>query len=570
MCDRAERYAPAQLAVVHLSSRRDDVGGTLSDISRSGLACEFDNEPTSVVPGTPVSSIRLSLGPQVVHFGSGSVVRTAHGGGKDAWTVVAVAFDQDQLASILELGVHVRPYRYVTGELAQAAVRAHAQAPTSNAELQEQTLDQFSRSDDRDILAKCRKFRNWTGGMKRTQVYQRLYRVTATGALDSRITVFDPIARRERVFRCFDSNSYLGLHMHPRVIDTVQRTLKQTGYGTPSAQLLGGTSRYLRELEEQLSDMHGREEAIVFPTGYAANTGTIAALVRDQDAAIYDRHAHASIRDGSNVSRSRLVRRFEHNDMDELDDVLSTATRSGATGKLVATEGVFSMHGELAPLPALVAACRRHGARLMIDDAHGLGVLGGKGRGIEEHFDMRGEVDVLMGTLSKSVGSLGGYVCGDRDLISYLRWFASSSMFTTAPPAALCAGMREALMIIEEEPEHREALWSNLEYFARTVREVGLIAPEPESPILPIYIGPQGLLWKISKNLFEAGVKASSMMYPAVAKDEAILRFVVNARHTREDLDVAIDALSRCGRAEGILGSTREEIHARWHEGSSA
>ncbi|MDD9942597.1 MAG: aminotransferase class I/II-fold pyridoxal phosphate-dependent enzyme [Myxococcales bacterium] len=573
MHDRAERYLPVSSGSVSLSL--PEVRGTVANISRTGLACTFDSTAGEGQPpfvtGTTVSRVRVSFDGEAIDLGPGRVARvtTAEAPGPavdgESQTLVGIAFDHDQWESLQSLASYLKPYGYVTGELADLSdTWPLGQGTVANDAATEQTLDRFYRKDDPDILAKCRHFRAWTGAMQNQCLSQRLWRVTATTAIDSQTTIFDPIQRRERVMRCFDTNGYLGLHRHPRVLSAVQRALAQVGYGTPSSQMLGGTNRHLRELEDKLSEMHGREDTIVFPTGYAANTGTISALVRRKDAILSDAHAHASVQNGCKASSARFFRRFRHNDADHLDRMLDKADRAGAVGKLVITDGVFSMHGKVAPLPELLATCRKHGARLMIDDAHGFGVLGENGHGIEEHFGLKGQVDIMMGTLSKAVGSVGGYISGSKDMVTYLRYFADSGMFTTALPAALCAGMLEALAIIEEEPEHRASLWRNVAYFSNAVRQAGFIAPEPESPIIPVHIGPQKLLWQISKDLFDAGVKCGGVIYPAVAKNEAILRFVVNACHTRSDLDFAVDALSRAGRAAGILGKSRDEIQALW------
>jgi glycine C-acetyltransferase len=211
------------------------------------------------------------------------------------------------------------------------------------------------------------------------------------------------------------------------------------------------------------------------------------------------------------------------------------------------------MHGRVAPVPELMEVCRRHAARLMVDDAHGLGVMGSNGRGIEEHFGIEGQVDVLMGTLSKAVGCLGGYVTGNRELVNYLRWFAASAMFTTALPAPLCAGMREALRVARSEPQHREALWENTHYFVRALRQVGFDLGPAESPIVTLFVGRQALLLEVSRDLFDAGIKCGNVMFPAVPRDEAILRFTLNARHSREDLDYTVERLERIGKRTGLL-----------------
>ena len=422
----------------------------------------------------------------------------------------------------------------------------------------EMTLDQFHASDDDDVFGKCRDFQRWVGSMREQELYQRFYRLTLTGPLDSRMMVIDDIHRVEREFVCFDSNSYLGLHLHPRVLDAVESVTRKVGYGTPSAQLLSGTNRYLRELELALAEFHGRQDAIVFPTGFAANVGTIRALVRNRDVVVRDHFAHASIHEGCKTSGAGFVKVFSHNDPASLDQVLRRAEKAGCRGKLVVTDGVFSMHGRVAPLPGLVEVCRARGARLMVDDAHGVGVLGPSGGGVEELFGVQGSVDLLMGTLSKALGSLGGYVCGSTDLIDYLRWFAPSGVFTTTLPAPICAGAKVALDIIRSEPEHRTRLWDNIRLLTDGLRSAGFAVPAPESPIITLLIGRQALLWKVSRELFDAGIKCGNVIYPAVSKSACILRLTVNSRHTADDIDYAVDVLGRIGRRHGLVSCSHE------------
>lgn len=437
---------------------------------------------------------------------------------------------------------------------AWAAVRT----PLERADATEMTLDQFHDTDDADVFGKCRNFQRWVGSMREHQLYQRFYRLTLTGPIDSRMTVLDEINGVEREFICFDSNSYLGLHLHPRVLETVEAVTRQVGYGTPSAQLLCGTNRYLRDLELALAEFHGRDDAIVFPTGFAANVGTIRALVRGKDLVVRDHFAHASIHEGCKTSGAGFVKVFSHNDPASLDQVLRRAEKSGCRGKLVVTDGVFSMHGRTAPLPALVDVCRARGARLMVDDAHGLGVLGPNGGGIEEAYGMTGSVDLLMGTLSKAIGSLGGYVCGSGELVDYLRWFAPSGVFTTTLPAPICAGARVALDVIRSEPEHRVRLWENIRLFTDGLRSVGFAVPHAESPIITLLVGRQSLLWKVSRELFDAGIKCGNVIYPAVSKAACILRLTVNSRHVADDLEYAVDVLARIGRRHGLIECSHE------------
>ena len=423
----------------------------------------------------------------------------------------------------------------------------------------EMTLDQFHASDEDDVFGKCRDFQRWVGSMREKQLYQRFYRLTATGALDSRTTVVDDIHGVEREFVCFDSNSYLGLHLHPRVLETVESVMRKCGYGTPSAQLLSGTNCYLRELELALAAFHGRQDAIVFPTGFAANLGAVRALVRQRDVVVRDHFAHASIHEACKTSGGGFIKVFSHNDPASLDQVLRRAEKAGCRGKLVVTDGVFSMHGRVAPLPALVEVCRARSARLMVDDAHGVGVLGPNGGGVEELFGMQGSVDLLMGTLSKALGSLGGYVCGNTDLIDYLRWFAPSGVFTTTLPAPICAGATVALDLIRSEPEHRVRLWENIRLLTAGLRSAGFALPVAESPIITLPVGRQALLWKVSRELFDAGIKCGNVIYPAVSKTACILRLTVNARHTPDDLDYAVDVLGRIGRRHGLVSLSPDQ-----------
>ena len=420
-------------------------------------------------------------------------------------------------------------------------------------------LADFRRGAGGELFEKCRSFRVFTDELRRHGFFQAQYRVTLEGPLDHTIRVRDPFTGRVRRMLCFDSNSYLGLHLHPRVVDAVQKVLRRTGYGTPSAQVLGGTNRWLRELEETISAFHGREDTIVFPTGYAANIGALTGLLGPEDLVARDRFSHASLHDGCRWSGARFGGTYAHLDLEDLDRLLARDAPRAA-GRLVVTDGVFSMHGRLAPLPGLVEVARRHRARLMVDEAHSLGVIGPTGRGLEEHFDCPRSIDVLMGTFSKSPGSLGGYVTGGADLVEYLRFFARPSMFTASLPAPICAGVTEAFRVMASEPEHRERLWANARRLHGRLHAGGLAVPPLESPILPVFLGDEKLLWAASRELFARGLKCGSVSFPAVPRGESILRLTANARHHAAELDRAADLLVSLGRRFDILGRSREEI----------
>lgn len=432
----------------------------------------------------------------------------------------------------------------------------HLENFISTVNSEERTLLNYYRKDSPDLFEKCRAFYEMVQDHQQKQLFQRMYRVTLVGPLDHTIQVFNPITQKVEEFLCFDSNSYLGLHLHPRVLERVKHVLGEVGYGTPSAQLLCGTNRYLRELEETISQFHNREDALVFPSGYSTNTGILNGLVRKNDLVASDRFCHASIQDACRSLSQTVL--FPHGDMKALDEILAKATNKG--GKLIATDGLFSMHGVLADLPKLLEIARRHGAKLLVDEAHSTGVIGPTGKGLEEHFGLEGSIDVLMGTFSKALGTSGGYVTGSKELIYYLRFFANSGLFTASLPAHLCAGLTEGYRILEQEPEHRERLWNNIRYFTQCLQQAGFCIENTHSPIVTIPVGSEKRLWALSCNLFDQRLKCGNVVYPAVPKGEAILRLTLNARHTKEDLDRAVEILTSVGKAHDILGKTLQEL----------
>lgn len=531
----------------------------LSDISRTGIACVCSNDLKLPALGTVIDALSVETADGTVDCGSARVVRTKllDSRTSEGAIVVGIAFDQERPDVVERLRPSLRPYAYVTGEL----VDENQRPGVAGMDPTQYTLDKFYSDDSLDLFSKCHRFGSWIDAMLERQYYQRFYRVTLTSAISNHITVFDPIRRSERFMVCFDSNSYLGLHEHPKVVEEVRRVISEVGFGTPSAQLLCGTNRYLRELEQALCEFHGREATMIYPSGFAANSGVIRALVRSNDAVIRDQLAHASIHEACHATDAKLKKVFAHNRPASLASVLRRAVAAGCNGKLVVTDGVFSMHGRIAPLPELVDVCKAFGAKLMVDDAHGVGVIGQSGRGIEEHFGMPGVIDILMGTLSKALGSLGGYICGSRELIDYLRWFAPSGLFTTALPAPLCAGVKTALDVIAKEPEHQQRLWQNIRAFAPALREAGFIVSNGESPIVTVYVGRQKLLWDVSRELFDAGIKCGNVIYPAVGKNDCILRFTLNAKHSKEDIEYAVETLVRVGKKFDVLGRTREQLH---------
>jgi 8-amino-7-oxononanoate synthase len=407
----------------------------------------------------------------------------------------------------------------------------------------------FANSHTPAILEKCRRFHDYAEEVRTIGLNQVQYRLELLGPLDHEVLVRDPFSGEPRRMICLDSNSYLGMHLHPQVRAAVHKAIDDAGYGTPSAQVLGGNNRYLRALEEELASLHRREAALVFPSGYQANIGILTGLLRRSDAVIHDVFSHASLQDGCHWSGAEVVR-YPHKDLEALERILSTQP---GRGRMVVTDGLFSMHGDLAPLPDLIALCQRRDAVLMVDDAHSLGILGAHGEGIEEHFGVIGKVDLLMGTFSKAPGSMGGYLVGEKDVIDYLRYIAHPALFTASLPAPICAGVTTALRVMREEPEHRHRLWEATHRLWKGLADAGLKLRPLESPIIPVHIGPAELLAPLSVALFEAGIKAGVVQYPAVPRGESILRLSVCSRHTDAEIDRVVDALGEIGRRLGLL-----------------
>ena len=322
----------------------------------------------------------------------------------------------------------------------------------------------------------------------------------------------------------FCSNNYLGLANHPKVIEAAQAACKEFGAGSGASRLISGNTVLHEELERKLASFKGRKAAIVFPTGYMANLGIITSLVDEKDTIIIDRLNHASIIDACRLSKAKL-QVYPHKDMQTLEKILKRSVKFKK--RLIITDSIFSMDGDIAPLPQIVKLAKEYKAITMIDEAHATGVLGTRGKGLEEHFGIEGQVDIVMGTLSKAIGSLGGFVAGSHELVDYLRNKARSFIYTTALPPSACAAAIAALEIIEEQPELRERLWEN----------VKILKAKPASPIIPILIGDLGKTMEISAKLFERGIFLSGIRPPTVPEGECRLRLTVMAIHTQEDLD---------------------------------
>jgi len=338
------------------------------------------------------------------------------------------------------------------------------------------------------------------------------------------------------------SNDYLGLAAHPALCKAASEAIKQYGFGSGSSRLVSGSSVLHHELERRLARFKGTDAALVFNSGYAANTGIIQAIAQDGDIILSDSLNHASIVDGCRLSRAEVLI-YRHNDVNHAEELLRKYHASGR--RLIITDGVFSMDGDIAPLPDLVHLAERYNALLMVDDAHATGVLGKTGRGSVEHFNLAGRVHIQMGTLSKALGSFGAYVAGNCDLIEFLINRARSFIYSTALPPAVCAASIAALDLVECESVHRERLWKNRNKFAAGLRELGIDTGMSETPIIPLIIGDSAKTAEAAKKLFEYGVYASAIRPPTVPDGTARIRTTLMATHSDQDIDMALDQVRR-------------------------
>jgi glycine C-acetyltransferase len=350
----------------------------------------------------------------------------------------------------------------------------------------------------------------------------------------------------------FCSNNYLGLANHPRLTHAAKTAIEKYGIGPAAVRTIAGTMDLHVELERRLAAFKGVEAAITFQSGFNANLGTIPALVGAEDVIVSDELNHASIIDGCRLSGAKILR-YAHANPGELDRVLQAAQSAGYRRKLVITDGVFSMDGDIAPLDKVYEVSSRHGALLMVDDAHGEGVLGRGGRGIVDHFGLHGKVDVEIGTMSKAFGVVGGIVAGRQHIVDWLRQRGRPFLFSsamTAPDAAACLA---ALDILEESTDLVSRLWANADYFKREMQGMGFDTGLSATPITPIMLGEAPLAQEFSKRLFAENVFAMAIGYPTVPQGKARIRVMISAAHAREDLDQGLAAFEKVGRSLQVI-----------------
>ena len=347
------------------------------------------------------------------------------------------------------------------------------------------------------------------------------------------------------------SNNYLGLTNHPEVKAAAARALDAYGTGVAGSRFLNGTLDIHVELEEKLARFMNREAVLTFPTGFQVNLGVISSLIGRKDVVILDNLDHACILDGARLSFGRVLK-YGHNDMDALEERLRSVEDDRSA--MIVVDGVFSMEGDLADLPRIVELKKKFGARLMVDDAHGVGVMGENGRGTSEHFGVEDETDLVMGTFSKSLAAVGGFVAGEEKVIDYIKHNARAVMFSAAPAPASVATVIKALEIIEREPERRRDLWETTNYMKREFAGMGYDTGNSASPVIPLLVGEDMTAFKMTFRLQEEGVFANPVVSPGVPPGRAMIRTSYMATHTRDHLDRALEIFRKIGRELGVIG----------------
>lgn len=379
--------------------------------------------------------------------------------------------------------------------------------------------------------------------LREQKLYQRL-RVLETEQL--------PVSRFDgcQVIN-LSSNNYLGLTTHPKLRARAREAIEKWGVGSGAVRTIAGTMAIHMELEAKIARFKQVEAAVVFQSGFTANAGTVQAILGREDIIVSDQLNHASLIDGCRLSRAE-IKVFPHKDLDACESILKEIAPRQCR-KLLVTDGVFSMDGDIAPLPQLVELAEKYGCIMMIDDAHASGVLGRNGRGTVDHYGLHGRVDIQVGTLSKAIGALGGYVCTTRDAIEFLYHRARPFLFSTSHPPSVAASCLAAFEVLEEEPQLIDRLWANTRFFKAGLKRLGFDTGSSETPITPVIVGDAALAHQFSRDLFADGVFAQSLGFPTVPQGKARIRTIVTATHTEEELTRALEILENVGKKLRII-----------------
>ena len=402
-------------------------------------------------------------------------------------------------------------------------------------------FDALKKAGNMRLSDRTHLFGKFISGL--TKNNQNMYMRTILSPADREVRVMDPCTGQPRKMLMFGSNNYLGLANHPYVQEKVRESIKNYGVGIGGPPLLNGYTKIHHELEERLSNLKHSEDTIIFPTGYAANVGLVNSLINQEDDIFYDAMSHASFYDGLRMKGTRAVS-FKHNQHQLLAKLLEQNANPLNQDRFIAVEGVYSMDGDLAPLDKIVPLCKKYNAYLILDDAHGTGVMGRTGAGCAEHFEMEDKVDISMGTFSKTLASIGGFVSASKPVIDYMRYFARSYMFSASLPPAIIAAVTAGLDIIEREPERIRMLHQKVNYAKKSLHDIGIYV-KPEAAIISLR-APESINIRAAARYFnEMGIFLNAIEYPAVPLNEQRFRISLMAIHTREDIDQLVESIGR-------------------------
>jgi glycine C-acetyltransferase len=365
------------------------------------------------------------------------------------------------------------------------------------------------------------------------------YGIQSTTGTGAKMTIRDHYGNNLRDTVSFVANVYLGLNSHPAIIKAAKDAIDKYGTGACASPIIGGLLDIHRELEQALAKFVSCEDALIYATGYAANCGTLLAILNKSDIALVDMYVHASVYDGLYNTNTKVLK---HNDLEYLEKTLIEVENKYTT-KLVIVDGVYSQGGDISPIPDILKLCQKYGAFLFVDDAHGIGVMGDTGRGTVEHFGLLGKVDIITGTFSKSFGAIGGFVAGSSKLIQYLKFYSRASTFSAAPVPSVTASVLEAIKVIKREPERRIMLWQNTMYLKTHLLELGFNIGNSQFPIVPVMIYDEMKAKQVARLLLERGIYTMPIIYPGVRRNDARLRITVLATHTIQDIDRLVNGL---------------------------
>ncbi len=409
-------------------------------------------------------------------------------------------------------------------------------------------FEDFNQSDNRDIFDKTRSFADFIANEGKIKTSGLGIRLLAAAAARTHVSDGEGNAREAIML---GSNSYLNLTTHPQVMEGAKKSLEHYGYGMGAVSLYAGITDLHRRLERKIADFYGAEDAILFPSGYGTNIGVISALCGENDVIVNDSANHASIFDGCRLSGA-AIKLYPHGNMRYLEKILSEIPDE-KQGRLIITDGVFSMHGDIARLEEIHALAKKYKARLMVDDAHGLGIVGPTGRGTAEYYGLHGKIDLNVGMLSKVPGAIGGYCAASKEVVEYLRIYSRTYFFSTSIPAPVAGGLIEVFNLLETDQAGREQQWGNINYIKSSLLANGVPVGEACSGIVPVVIGDEEKLFKLHEDLLKDGIYTNVVSYPAVRRKECRLRLCIMKDLSREMIDEAVTKITGLCRRYGII-----------------